>query len=267
MYHKQNENRQRNTLCKIALTCCATLAIAGGCASHPVEVEQYGKMQEVLGGGAANACPSVSLTEALNTRHAYAVGALPRLEGEITVIDGQAYIARAGDHGLHVVGPTMKPADSAAMLTIAYVNRWESIKTDQDMNQKELEEFIAMSARERGLDLTRPFPYLIEGSARDLKLHVVNGACPMRPGARLTADQQPWRYEETVPVDATIVGFFAADSVGKMTHPGTSLHAHALFDVDGLAVTGHVERMAFAKGATLRLPCTNRSKARCMGHD
>jgi alpha-acetolactate decarboxylase len=254
MYQEHTKHHQPMNLFKLMLTGWAILAFAGGCASHTVRVMQYGKMREVLGGGAAAASPCVSLDEALRTPHAYAVGALPRLEGEITVIDGRAWIARPRGNELSVEGPTATPAENAAMLTIAYINRWDEFKIEQHLDGDVLEAFIADRARESGIDLREPFPFLIEGRVSDLQAHVVNGACPMKPGARLAADQQPWRFQQELPRKATIVGFYAADSVGKMTHPGTSIHAHALLEVDGTTVTGHVERMAVGPDAILKLP-------------
>lgn len=241
----------------LVIASCAALEYVPGCASHPVKVRQYGEMSEVLGGGAATAYPRVELAEPLHTPHAYAVGALPRLEGEITVLDGRAWIARPDKgHGLRVDGPSVAPAESAAMLTVAHVERWDDYPIDHRLAGDSLEEFIAERARLRGIDLRRPFPFLIEGEVTDLQVHVLNGACPMRPGVRLAANQQPWRFQLETPVRVTVVGFYAADSVGRMTHPGTSIHGHALFDADGTTVTGHVEHIAVAPGAILKLPNT-----------
>jgi len=233
---------------------CVFMTCVWGCAPKSVQVLQYGRMHEVLGGGAEAAHPNVTLADALSQPHAYAVGALAGLAGEITILDGEVWIARPRGTVLHVDGPTTDSADSAAMLTVAHVHRWDEIKIDEALSGDDLERFVADQARGRGLDLKRPFPFLIEGQVTDLQTHVINGACPMKPGVRLASDQQPWRFQLELPDDARIVGFYAANSVGKLTHPGTSVHAHALFKVKGVTVTAHVERVAIAAGATLRLP-------------
>jgi len=58
---------------------------------------------------------------------------------------------------------------------------------------------------------------------------------------------------------ARLVGFYAADSVGKLTHAGTSLHAHALFDFHGVKTTAHVDRVAVAAGVGVYLPAKNQA--------
>ncbi len=42
-----------------------------------------------------------------------------------------------------------------------------------------------------------------------------------------------------------------------MTHHGTSLHMHALIELDGKHVSAHVDHVAMAADATLRLPAAD----------
>lgn len=234
----------------------AATLLAGGCTTHRVQVQQYGRMHDVLAGEAANARGLVELRDVLRTPHAVGVGALAGLEGEITIRDGQAWVARPMGANLRVDGPSSELTEQAALLTVAYVEKWREVPIDAELSGEALERFIGEQAEVAGIDRTKPFPFQIEGQLNDLQLHVINGDCPMRPGAKLTADQQPWRHETDRPTAGTIVGFYAPNSVGKLTHPGTCLHAHALLDVQGREVTGHVERLAVASGTVLKLPAT-----------
>lgn len=246
----------RNRL-TLTMGCALVLGGTWGCAQRTVKVRQYGEMHKVLSGGAAAAKANVTLSEAMKAPHAYGVGALPGLEGEITVFDGQAYIARSHAGGVRIDGPATRPTDSASMLTVAHVDKWNVFKTDKALDQQALENFIAACARMDGLDMNKPFPFVLAGQVTDLQTHVIHGACPMRPGVKLAAHEQPWRYESDRPMEAKIVGFYAADAVGRLTHPGTSIHAHALFDYHGVTATAHVERVAVGPGTTLMLPATN----------
>ncbi len=231
-------------------------SLLGGCTTGRTEVHQYGLMHDVLSGGAANAVSQVSLQEVLKRPGAVGVGALAGLEGEITILDGQAWVARPAGGALRVDGPAGDSAEGAALLAVAYVEDWTDVPIDLAMRGDELEQFISKAARENGLDPATPFPFVVVGECTDLQVHVINGECPMRPGADLTAAQQPWRYEADQPTAAKVVGIYAGDSVGKLTHPGTSIHAHVLMDAHGNQVTGHVERVAVAGGSVLRLPRT-----------
>lgn len=230
------------------------IVAAFGCAARPIEVKQFGNMHEVLSAGAGQAHPRVTLSKAMERPHAYAVGAMAGLDGEVTIVDGQAWLSRPSGQGLDTEGPTSTTAGKAAYLTVAYVDRWKEASMQRAFAGEELERFIADQGRHHGIDVERPFPFVIEGELSDLQAHVINGICPMKPGVRLTADVQPWRYQLERPVRATIVGFYAPDSVGKLTHPGTAIHAHAVIDVDGRPVTAHVERLTVAPGGVLRLP-------------
>lgn len=232
----------------------AALAWCAGCAKNHVDVQQFGQMHEVLSGGAENAVAIVNLEDVLSRPNAVGVGALAGLKGEITICDGQAWVAQPSGRTLRVSGPSKNAPDEAAMLTVTYVAQWRDVPIDRALAGAALEDFIVAQAADAGLDASQPFPFEIEGAMTDLKIHVVNGECPMRPGVVLTAAQQPWRYSTNQPTQCTIVGFYAKDAVGRLTHPGTAIHAHALVEADGKKVTGHVERVAVDKGAVLRLP-------------
>lgn len=228
-----------------------------GCAEpsgRQPEVLQYGRMHDVLSGGAGKAVQLVSLADALKEPHACAVGALAGLEGEITIVDGSAWVARPAGAGLRIDGPSSTSKDGAALLLLSHVAEWDRFTIEKDLAGEALDAFIADKARGAGLDMAQPFAFVIEGSVTDLQLHVLNGMCPMKPGVALAEGEKPWQHRMGNPQNATVVGFYAADSVGNMTHPGTSIHAHAILDVNGQAVTGHIERIAVAAGAVLRIP-------------
>ena len=57
-------------------------------------------------------------------------------------------------------------------------------------------------------------------------------------------------------VQGTMVGVYAADAVGKLTHTATSTHAHLVYvdHVTGEQFTGHLERVGVGPDATLRVP-------------
>ncbi|MEZ6061883.1 MAG: hypothetical protein R3C19_16180 [Planctomycetaceae bacterium] len=69
-------------------------------------------------------------------------------------------------------------------------------------------------------------------------------------------------FDNTILAMAVRQGIYAADSVGKLTHPATSTHTHVIYTdpKTGIRVTGHVEQIGLAKGAVLKIPARdNRS--------
>jgi hypothetical protein len=54
-------------------------------------------------------------------------------------------------------------------------------------------------------------------------------------------------------VQGRLVGSFARDAAGVLTHHGSWVHVHAIVDLDPI-FTGHVESTGIAAGAVLRVP-------------
>lgn len=185
--------------------------------------------------------------------HAVAVGAIEGLDGEITVVDGGVWVSRVRHGGVVTSGPAVAAEDQATLLTAMRVARWRSFRLDEGATGPELEGLIERAAAQQGIDTSRPFPFVIQGEAASLDMHVINGFCPLS-GAEAAADREPWRLALAEATPATIVGFFARDSEGVLTHHGTAMHAHALLARDGGWTTGHVDSIAIEAGATLRVP-------------
>jgi ubiquinone/menaquinone biosynthesis C-methylase UbiE len=221
------------------------------------EVTQYGEMREVLGKGDHSG--RIRLGDAIMRPNCYAVGALADLAGEITMIDGKVIVTRADENHR----PVTQAADpelyeeEAAMLATAYVPRWTEHPVPEDVASHELEKFLAAAAHRAGLDPTRPFPFLIEGTLADLRLHVICGACPMRArrlGQELPPEREPHRgsFAETT---GTIIGMYAEDAEHRLTHHGTKTHMHAVLRDDGSQqYTGHIESVGLRAGSIVRLP-------------
>jgi hypothetical protein len=71
----------------------------------------------------------------------------------------------------------------------------------------------------------------------------------------LPKEKQPFEGEYRS-IRGKVVGIYAEDAVGTLTHPATSTHVHLMFKdaASGEMVTGHVERMGLVKGASIKLP-------------
>lgn len=237
----------------IAVSACA-IAPLWGCGSGTPAVEQYGAMREVMRDGHTEA--RVRPADAVARPHAVGVGALEGLAGEVTIVDGDVWVARVEDGDVRVTGPAPADGDRATLLTLAHVARWQSVTIDRDAEGGDVEAIIERAAGERGIDTSDPFPFIIEGAAEGVDLHVINGYCPIATDPA-TIDAEPWRLSISTPTDMLVVGFFAPDAAGVMTHHGTSIHAHAVLSLDGETITGHVDRVDVAPGMTLRLPRAN----------
>ncbi len=221
---------------------------------------QFGTMHEAIGQRQHQG--RVRLADLLKRPHLYAVAALEGLQGEATVFDGRVTVTTVDDQGrLNPV--TEVTADvRATMLAGAYVDSWSQYTVAKDIAPDEFDDFVSQTAAQAGLDLDKPFVFTIDGNLRAVRLHVINGACPVHARMKKLVLPQEVRPFELELADAkgTIVGVYAQDAVGKLTHPATSTHIHLLFTdpVTKAKATGHLEQVGIAKGAVLRLPTSNR---------
>jgi hypothetical protein len=224
----------------------ATLALAACAAAPGGAVRQFGGMREVMRDGHTEA--RVRLADLEFARDTIAVGALDGLRGEITAASGTVWVANAADGAFHAEPVTA--ATAATLLTIATPDLIVARTCDAALDEATL----AALVRATGLPL--PATIDVEGDAATLALHVARGACPH---GEATPATEPWRWNAPAGTAVRLVGFFAPDREGVMTHHGTAFHLHAIARAgDGQVITGHVDSFALQPGARVRIGGTTR---------
>lgn len=215
-------------------------------------VQHFGPMREVMREGETQS--RVRLSDAIAKPHAFAVGALEGLAGEVTIIDGEVWVSRvASDGTLSITGPQPAGNDAATLMSISYVTKWHATRIKSACAGHELELLIEEFARSVGIDTNKPFPFKIEGELKNLNLHVINGYCPIATDPATQA-KKPWRNPDFEFASVTIVGFYAPNAVAVMTHHGTAIHAHAIGEADGNQIMGHIDDMTVEPSMTLFVP-------------
>lgn len=246
----------------IVLTTMLLIACGGPQPRPALDLVQYGSMHETIGQQRHHG--RVPLAEIVQRPHFYGVGALEGLEGEITIHDsGPIVTGVTSDGGLHAL-----PHDDrqATLLVGQFIEDWTSHEFDEAVTPDGFDEAVAVAAEKAGLDPRHPFVFVLEGEVRDVLLHVINGSCPIRARVQnvmLDESERPVELDASA-LRGRVVGVYARDAVGKLTHPATSVHAHLVFghDETGERMTGHLERLGAAKGAVLRLPAVATPPAR-----
>ena len=234
-----------------------TLATFGLLSSWDGLLVEWATMREAIGQGQHQARGTFA---ALNSKpHLFAVGAVVGLKGEATVFDGHLTATEVTCCGnlLPVEAEASKKLEGTYVLG-AYIENWETSSIESPLDSQSLEDHLRATALGQPWKNAPAFPFLLEGELTNVKLHVINGVCPLH--ARLNqieiaADKKPYEanYER---LQGRVVGFFADKSVGVRTHPDTSLHAHVIFKdpASGKEVTGHLERFSLGPDVRLRLP-------------
>lgn len=228
------------------------LAVAAGCAARGPRVTQHGGMREVLREGRSQ--PRIALAEVVARPHAYAVGAMDGLDGEVTIVDGSALVARVREGELDVGPP--RAGDQATLLTLAHVEHWRNVVLAAASAEAEFDSAIESAALSADIHAGDPFPFVVEGEFAALNLHVINGECPMASGGNQAGASAAYRPRLDGPTRGTLIGFYATGREGEMTHHGTRTHVHAVLEHAGRTITGHVESVSLAAGAKVRVPDT-----------
>ena len=240
-----------------ALSLLSTLVLVG-CQSQQrrlsTEFVRYGSMHETIGQKQHQG--RVGLAEIVKRPHFYAVGALEGLRGEITIQDSVAMVTGVRPDGSP---QSLAPADlQAALLAGQSVEAWTSVTLADAVPHDGFDQAVATMAAGKGIDTAAPFMFMVDGEFTDVRLHVIHGACPVHARMKnITLDKGEQPYEmEAERVSGTLVGVYAADAVGKLTHPATSTHVHLIYEdrETGEIVTGHLERVGLAAGAVVKLP-------------
>jgi len=217
---------------------------------------QYGTMHEAIGQGQDQG--RVKLARLVERPHFYGVAALEALRGEVTIHDGAIVVTGVGENGAMQPATDIGGEAQATLLIGAYVPRWTELELTEATDRDGFDETLANAAAAAGVDSSKPFVFIIEGEFVGLSMHVINGACPLRArmhNTELPSEQKPFEAEIST-LEGTLIGIYAPDAVGELTHPDTSTHTHVMFvdEISGETVTGHVERVGLAEGAMLRLP-------------
>ena len=225
------------------------LPVSGG--QPPVTV--YGTVGQLV--GRHDAAAKVQLAEVLRTPHAFGLGSLSDLRGEITIADGTAWLSyppAAPGGAPKVVGLTDSP-ERAGFLVTAHVDpsRWREVKMSAPISSDNLESILVKLVAQTGLGGV-DLPFRIEGHFTALTIAITDGR-KVPPGPTSEEALKRANHLQTeADVTATLIGFLAAKPDERFTHAGTRIHVHAI--VSTLRMTGHAQAFTATAGAKLWLP-------------
>ena len=212
--------------------------------SENYEVSWEGTLKAVHHGDVS---AKVSLQEFSSKKHLYAVGPVAELDGEITVIDSNFHIARVR-HG--EVKTDSDLTTSASFLVWSEVESWRSpiILGESADDQDHLEKLIDGLATEKGIDTTKPFPFMVDGTAKSVEYHILAAKASNSAASDHRSNAKTITLQD-VPIK--IIGFFSKNHGGIFTHMGSMTHLHIL---DNNGHSGHVDAIALDSKAMVLFP-------------
>jgi alpha-acetolactate decarboxylase len=218
--------------------------------SAPPAYQQWGSMREVLRDGNTEA--RVALGDAGITAETYGVGALAGLEGEITIDAGEVTVSRSAGADAVTTTKGISDDDAASMLFLGTVSGWHNIDITEPVSSLEVDGLLATAFAGRDVPTMAHTPFRIEGTFSDIKLHVIGGQCPIRARMHGEPMTSP-AFELDIPqASATVVGIYAADAAGDVTHMGSDTHMHIIVEHDGRTSRVMSSRSACYRAALFR---------------
>lgn len=245
---------------------CLLCAGIAGCSNHDaqeeavdesiasVSIKTYGTLRAMMHEGKVG--PEVALDSVLPHGSLFGVGALSELRGEITIINGEVFLAYPEGTDAVRVETVLETEESAALLVTADVHVWTRATLDSAVEFDHLDAVVAQIASRAGQDTSGIIPFLIRGKVEDLKWHVIDGA-------RLTKDDQTHESYQRAAVSklepeamVTLVGFYSSHHQGIFTHRDSRIHMHVVSDDH--SASGHVDRVRLPEGTQVQFPAVGR---------
>ena len=229
-------------------TICLLLGCGQGQSSEEVtsgypDVQIAGAMRNVMWRGELGGV--IELDSIANKQGLYGLGPVSYLQGEILLIDGQAFVSRVVSDSSMTVEETYDVA--APFLVFANVNKWrEMVLPAEVQNIGELERWLD----EATVDAKRPFAFKLSGRVQQADIHIQN----LPPGSKVSSPEEAHRGQTNYLLEdenVDIVGFFSTEHQGVFTHHDSFLHMH-LITADRQQM-GHLDAVSF-KEMVLYLP-------------
>ena len=209
------------------------------------EAKHYGALRIIMSG---NIKPVISLDTLSEKNHLYALGAVDYLKGEIQIFNSKP-------SNSFVIDSSLRIKDSyslkASLLVYAEVAAWDSFQIENSKTKSDLEEQIFKLATNNGMDIEKPFPFLLEGTITSIDWHVIN----WKDGDTIHDHKKHKESGLNGTLhnrEVQIIGFYSTKHKAVFTHHTTNMHMH--FKTDDNIIAGHIDDLSLNQTVTLKLP-------------
>lgn len=181
--------------------------------------------------------------------HFYALGAIENLKGEIQIFDSKSYNTFVNDTILQFDKTFNK---NASLFVYASVKKWKTIHIPSTIKTKKtLETYIEKTAKDNGINIHQPFPFLIEGKLKSFDWHVIN----WKDGDTEHSHEKHVNsglHGTIKNREVKILGFYSDAHHTIFTHHSTNMHMH--FTTKNKKIAGHLDDLILGKNMILKLP-------------
>ncbi len=221
-------------------------------------IEYVGAQRDIFKTGKASSV--ISLESLANRPGLFAIGPVDGLDGEITIFDSKPCITKVRgsdftvDHSYNY---------GAFFLVWTEQTKWQDVPVpDTVKGYVNLQQFVKAQAQAAGIDVTKPFPFLLSGTPVEIKWHINVDRTEGKPITKelFLKSKQPF-ITRNEPVD--IIGFYAEHHAGVFlpsdnpsfmegTGVQNAIHIHLVSKSSEAA--GHIDNITLGEGMVLRLP-------------
>lgn len=183
--------------------------------------------------------------------HRYGLGPVAYLQGEILLWNDTVFVSRV-ENGSNAV--RIAPTVEAPFLVYASVPTWSTPQPIADtlISLPQLQAIVEQQAVAAGKSLNKPFPFVLQGTARRIVYHVMNrpvGEAAHNPAMHQQAKQFFTLKNEVV----QLLGFYSRHHQGVFTHRDSYVHVHVINQ--GRTKMGHLDELTILPAdASLILP-------------
>ena len=208
-------------------------------------VKWVGAQRNVLQGDISGHVALVSISDLQNL---YAVGPAERLQGEVSIFESVPSISRITDGAIRV---DTDFKINACFLVYAQVNAWRKVTIPIAIgDEATLESYIVKMASELGIDISQPFPFLINATPERATFHVLDKRDGLTHTPELHEKAKVRFILQREPVE--VIGFYSNRHRGILTPADANVHMHVR-SANG-QMSGHLEKIQLERGATLAVP-------------
>ena len=215
-----------------------------------VRVNHVGALKDMMKKGDTSA--KISLASLSSRDNLYAIGAMAGLKGEIQVFDGKPMNSYA--QGSEIGLDTSYNVE-ATLLVYSWIDEWVEYPIDPHIiSSDQLESYVRSEAINAGINVDKPFPFLIEGKVKFLNWHVIDwkeGDMDHSHERHITSGPHGQVKDAT----AEVLGFYSENHKGIFTHHTSNMHMHV--NVPSKRILGHVDDIELIPGCILKLPSVN----------
>ena len=182
-------------------------------------------------------------------RRLYGLGPLSGMSGEILVIDGRPYVSKINRSNRNRVRMTFDARSPYFVYT--HVRGWQEAELPEDsiLNHQNLGRHLEFIAKKEGINVEKPFPFLLKGHFKKLSYHISYMA---KKGSK-SKKPLPETTKTVENVDVIIVGFFSRNHEGVFTEPGS--HVVMSFLTPTASGVGQIDELVLrGKKVQLMLP-------------